>query len=281
MGLSVRDRGWFARVSRMLTVVTVGATLVACGAAAQSKSTSPEERSDATATYVVVLTQVAEAKVFVATATAEARLHAPTATSVPTSTPMHVAEPTPTPNTFTDVTPSPNFEGDILSVLPTTDLLPEGFSVAVEGPLTAEDVASQYVDQAGFMAKLANWGFRQGGARAVIIARASPDDQKKKMTTFNSAVIEFGSPEQTKDSITQNREYVKKAIVGDPPNLTLEGLGDYAIAVQGSVRNGGNMEHWAFIWVQKGNLAYFFRGMSLGKEPMDAVTQIAMATLAK
>jgi hypothetical protein len=249
-----------------------------CGASTPETLTG-DSKADATATFAVALTQVADAKAFVATSTAQARAKLPTPTA--TVEPTEFVEPTATPDPFANVVASPNFEGDILTVLPFIEQLPTGFQLASEGPLPAQLIAAAYADEAGFMKQLEAWGFRQAAVRSFTLARPTPIDQQTKMTVFNSAVIEFGSPEQSRVSMDSNRDYVKKGIVGDPPNVTLEGLGDYAIAVQGTVRNGAAMEQWAFIWVQKGNLVLYFRAMSLGYPPMDEAIQIATATLSR
>ena len=244
-----------------------------------SGASSSRVEGDATATFSTAMTHVADAKAFVATSTTIARLREPTATL--TVAPTATFEPTATPDPFANVTPAPNFQGDVLALLPRLDQLPAGFAIAAEGPLSAELIASAYSDEAGFLKKLETWGFRQGAARSFTVARATPAEQQTRMTAFNAAVIEFGSPEQARHSMEENREYVKKGIVGDPPNIALEGLGDYAIAVQGEVRHGANLEKWAFIWVRKGNLVLYFRAMSLGYIPMDEAIQIATATVAQ
>jgi hypothetical protein len=271
---------WSGRAGlRQAIVLTLFCGLLAGCGASTAATLSDEGEADPTATFAAAMTQVAGAKAFVATTTAEARASLPTPTA--TAKPTEFVEPTATPNPFANVVPSPNFEGDILTVLPYIEQLPAGFQVASEGPLTARVIAASYTDEAGFLKQLETWGFRQAAARSFALPRSTQIDQQNKMTVFNSAVIEFGSPEQSRVSMDANRDYVKKGIVGDPPNVTLEGLGDYAIAVQGTVRNGNTMEQWAFIWVQKGNLVLYFRAMSLGYVPMDEAIQIATATLSR
>lgn len=272
------SRRWVASVRWATALALGGSVLAGCGAA-QTGSSSSRVEGDATATFAVALTQVAEAKNFVATTTAEAKANKPTPSATARAT--VAAEPTATTNPFADVVPSPNFEGDVLALLPFVEQLPEGFQVAGESPLTAEDVASSYSDKVGYLQKLEAWGFRQGAARVFARAQLTPAEQKTVMTTFNTAVLEFGSPEQTRASMEANRDYVKKGMIGDPPNVTLEGLGDYALALEGEVRNGNTFEQWAFVWVQKGNLVLYFRAMSLGYVPIEETIQIATTTLAR
>jgi hypothetical protein len=264
-----------------LTLVVLGGTLAGCGAKTAAGPETSRANPGATATYAVALTQVAEAKRFVATATADAKAAKPTATATPRVDAS--PEATATPDIFADVSPSPNFEGDVLALLPVIEDLPEGYALAGEGPLTAELIASAYNDQAGFLQKLERWGYRQGATRAFGITRPTPDQMNTRMVVFNTAVIEFGSPEQSIDSMQANREYVKKGIIGDPPNVTLECLGDFAIAVQGEVFNSAarEREQWAFIWVQKGNLVLYYRAMSLGYVPMEEAIQIVTASLSR
>lgn len=262
----------------LCALLLVGSLFAACGAKTQGESVKTT-RGDATATFAVAMTQIADAKNFVATSTAEARSSLPAATAATT---VSEAQPTPTVNPFANATPSANYDGDLLASLPALEQLPQGYEVGAEGPLTAEDVASSYLDEVGYMRKLEAWGFRQAAARVFVNGTLMPNDKDLTMNLVNTAVIEFNSPEQSLASMEDNREYIRKGMIGDPPKVTLEGLGDYAIALQGGVFNeSGKIEQWAFVWVQKDNLVYYVRTMAPGYAPMDEAIQIATATLTK
>lgn len=257
---------------RQIAVLGLAAiVLTSCGAAGESPAA--QVTGDATATFVVSLTQVAEARAFVATSTAAARVTRPTATAAATAGP-----PTATLDPFAEVTPAPHYEEELLTLLPPLEVFPSGFVVLSEGPLTAETVASVYSDDIGYVQQLTTWGFRQGAIR--VVGLPEPSQAKPNgMVAFLAAVLEFGSSEQARAAMLENREYIRKGMIGAPDNITLEGLADSAIAVRGDIARTGAIERWACIWVQRAHLVYVFRGMSYETAPFDETLHIAVATM--
>jgi hypothetical protein len=246
-----------------------GLLLGACGAAATGEESSAGG-AERTATFQTSATQIAEAKAKKATATVAA-----------TATPEPLIAATPTVVPWLNVTPSPPYQGDIMTELTLLGELPGVYKMLLEGPVTAKEIAAAYPDEQGFLAKLEAWGFRQAGQRQFLYGVQTGPDLPKQMNFFHSAILEFGTPEQAADSMQSNRAYIKKSLVGNPPDQAIEGLGDYAIAIEGQlVGSGRKLENWAFVWVRQGNLCFIFRGSSPASEPMQKVIEVAQKTLA-
>lgn len=52
-------------------------------------------------------------------------------------------------------------------------------------------------------------------------------------------------------------------------SVSVEKIGDKAYAAQGTISDQESSAIVAFVWVQKGRLAFYMRGASLGYNPLD------------
>lgn len=104
-------------------------------------------------------------------------------------------------------TPTEESNSNLLDKLPMLEELPNGFAVTSDKTDSAADIAASYPDPNAHLDRLQQWGFKQGAERDFEIPSPGLNDSMSKMILFNSAVSEFGSPEQARQAIEFNIQF--------------------------------------------------------------------------
>lgn len=269
------------KIRRLFVSLAIATSLVSCGGASSDQPTV-----DPTATRAAELTQVANIQASKAaeasteaasTPIEDATLSTPIPSPIPSPTPTPAATPTPTPMP----TPTEESESNLLDQLPVLDDLPNGFAVTSEKPDSAADIAASYPDPNAHLDRLQQWGFKQAAERYFEIPSPGLNDSMSKMILYYSAVSEFGSPEQARQAIEFNIQFFKNMDGSKIQSVSVENIGDKSYAAQGTISDQGSSAIVAFLWVQKGRLAFYFRGASLGYNSMDDVVSITKKAIAR
>jgi hypothetical protein len=100
-----------------------------------------------------------------------------------------------------------------------------------------------------------------------------------EMIVFWASISEFDSPEHAFEAVQFNREYIQARDGADIPSVSVTKIGDETIAAQGTITQDGQSVIVAFVWVVKGNYAYYFRGGSGGYNSLPDVVALAQTTL--
>lgn len=170
-------------------------------------------------------------------------------------------------------------DGSLLDRLPGLDVVPEGFAITNEGPLTIEQAADLHPDPEAQLQRLRDWGFRDAARREF-----QPSSEDSPLTNLVVAVVDFGSPEQARAAVDAGHAEVKAVAAGtDAADATvtdavIERIGDYSLAAEGTVTIEGQTIAAAYVFVQDGSLAYSIVGLapSDAGSPLDVVTDVAL-----